>query len=91
MSSLAVQVEASRMGLDMTGLTWAGWRSSGFSGVMKALILFWTELLVRLTVGLVLGLEGTTGSGGADRSTGLRTPWLTMLWLLLPLRWTGVI
>lgn len=52
-------------------------------------------LLVRFTEGLAFGLVlavvGTTGSGGALRKTGFKTPWLTMLWLLLPLRCTGVI
>lgn len=79
-NSFAVHVEASRIGLDMTGLG-AGFVITGvtssLSWVMSALILFWTELLVRLMDGLVFGLveaTGTTGRGGALLSTGFRTP-----------------
>lgn len=82
-SSLAVHVEASRMGLDITGLggglaTTGGVTSSVFSLLIKALILFCTVLFVRLTEGLVFGLvlavEGTTGNGGALLRTDFKTP-----------------
>lgn len=75
-SSFAVHVDASRIGLDITGLG-AGLdtivSSSGFSDPINAFIRFCTELLVLLTEGLVLvGLVviGTTGKGGADLRTG---------------------
>lgn len=78
-NSFAVQVEASSIGLDMTGrdggLTGV---SSGFSAVIKAFILFCTELFVLLTAGLVAGLvfaaAGTTGRGGAARNVDFKTP-----------------
>lgn len=94
-SSFAVQVDASRMGLDMTGrgggfATVVG-ATSVFSGATRDFILLRTELSLLSRDGPAVPGVGTTGNGGALRRTGFRTLWPITDWQLLPVLWTGVI